>query len=184
MSLKHAREVWNKTPDWTDNTPEAQFVRTAAEQAIRINAFANNGKDNGGEVYTPRWVIVDMIKLCEEQAADLNKSILDQCCGTGNFIAELLCIRFISAIKLRNNFEKNLYTGISNLYAIDFVPDSITKCKQRLTNISAAILTALVQANCIQQEDADRILCNLNIIFEHNIVSGDALLYRFKDGED
>lgn len=77
------------------------------------------------EVYTPNWLVKDMIALTD--AATPSVTVLEPACGNGNFLAEIL------TQKLSNcRSEHDAITSVSSLYGIDIQEDNVSECRQRL----------------------------------------------------
>ncbi|MFX0188055.1 MAG: class I SAM-dependent DNA methyltransferase [Candidatus Hodarchaeota archaeon] len=73
-------------------------------------------RHKSGEYYTPPFLVKKMIS----EAYNFGESVLDPCCGSGNFLIEILK-KIISANK--NELEKIL--AINNVYGFDFNPIAI-----------------------------------------------------------
>ncbi|MFX1394362.1 MAG: N-6 DNA methylase [Promethearchaeota archaeon] len=73
-------------------------------------------RHKSGEYYTPPFLVKKMIN----EAYNFGELVLDPCCGSGNFLIELLK-RIISA----NKNEKEKIFAINNIYGFDINPISI-----------------------------------------------------------
>ena len=104
------------------------------------------------EVFTP----TPMVQSCLDKITDQNvfidktKTFLDNSCGDGQFLSEVL-IR-----KLENGIE--FETALSTIYGIDLMEDNVELCRERLL--------------CGQED--------LRHIVEKNIVCADALRYHYR----
>ena len=47
-------------------------------------------KVDHGEVFTPPWLIDEMICLVKDEAEQISSRFLEPACGTGNFLKEVL----------------------------------------------------------------------------------------------
>jgi type I restriction-modification system DNA methylase subunit len=107
-----------------------------------------------GEVFTPTPLVQEMLDhLPEETFTDPTKTFLDNSCGDGQFLSEVL-IR-----KLENGID--FETALSTIYGVDLMPDNVKLCQDRLL--------------CGQE--------HLRHIVEKNIVCADALTYNYTFGE-
>jgi len=103
------------------------------------------------EVFTPTNLVNKMLdELPPELFSDPSKKFLDNSCGDGQFLSEIL-IR-----KIENNIEFDV--ALSSIYGIDLMPDNVDLCRNRLL--------------CNQE--------HLRHIVESNIVCADSLTYHYK----
>ena len=107
-----------------------------------------------GEVFTPTDLVRQVLEsLPLEVFTDPTKTFLDNSCGDGQFLSEVL-IR-----KLENGID--FETALSTIYGVDLMPDNVKLCQDRLL--------------CGQE--------HLRHIVEKNIVCADALTYNYCFGE-
>ena len=91
-------------------------------------ARENERIKNTGEIFTPTELVNQMLDNLESTNCsffvDKEKTVIDPCCGNGQFLSEVL-IR-----KLQNNisFEQ----ALSTIYGIDIMLDNIDICRERL----------------------------------------------------
>jgi hypothetical protein len=111
------------------------------------------------EIFTPTGVVIENLNLFEKENAgcfiDSTKTFLDNSCGDGQFLGEVLIRKVSNGI----NFE----TALSTIYGVDIMQDNVDLCRERLL--------------CGQE--------HLKHIVEKNIVCADALQYHYRfDGSD
>jgi type I restriction-modification system DNA methylase subunit len=107
-----------------------------------------------GEVFTPTELVRQILEsLPLDIFTDSTKTFLDNSCGDGQFLSEVL-IR-----KLENGID--FETALSTIYGVDLMPDNVKLCQDRLL--------------CGQE--------HLRHIVEKNIVCADALTYNYCFGE-
>lgn len=103
-----------------------------------------------GEVFTPTPLVQEVLdNLDQSLFADPSKTFLDNCCGDGQFLSEIL-IR-----KLENGID--FETALTTIYGVDIMPDNVTLCRERLL--------------CGQEQ--------LREIVERNIVCHNSLTYDY-----
>ena len=109
-----------------------------------------------GEVFTPTPLVQEMLdQLPPEVFTDASKTFLDNSCGDGQFLSEVL----IRKLEHSATFEQ----ALSTIYGVDLMPDNIELCRDRLL--------------CGRED--------LRAIVEKNIVCADALRYHYRfDGSD
>jgi hypothetical protein len=106
------------------------------------------------EVFTPtNIVLLTLNKISIDQFQDPAKTFLDNSCGDGQFLGEVL----IRKIENGSTFEQALRT----IYGVDLMLDNVKLCQDRLL--------------CGQE--------HLRHIVERNIVCADALTYDYSFGE-
>jgi hypothetical protein len=106
------------------------------------------------EIFTPTVLVQESLTLFEQANpgcfADASKTFLDNCCGDGQFLSEVL----VRKIENGHTFEQALTT----IYGVDLMPDNVKLCQDRLL--------------CGRED--------LRHIVERNIVNADALRYHYR----
>jgi len=104
-----------------------------------------------GEVFTPTTLVQEMLdQLPKDFFVDDSKTVLDNSCGDGQFLGEIL-IR-----KIENG--STLEQALSTIYGVDLMPDNVAECQKRLL--------------CGRED--------LRHIVEQNIICADALRYHYR----
>ena len=107
-----------------------------------------------GEVFTPTELVREMLEqILIEQFQDPTKTFLDNSCGDGQFLGEVL----IRKMENGSTFEK----ALSSIYGVDLMIDNVDLCRERLL--------------CGRED--------LRHVVERNIVCADALEYDYSFGE-
>jgi hypothetical protein len=102
------------------------------------------------EVFTPtKLVMVILDEFPQEVFTDPNKSFIDNSCGDGQFLSEVL----IRKIENGSTFEQ----ALSSIFGVDMMQDNVDLCRERLL--------------CGQE--------HLRPIVEKNIVQHNALTYDY-----
>ena len=109
-----------------------------------------------GEVFTPTELVCEILEqIPTDQFTDPAKTFLDNSCGDGQFLGEVLIRKVENGIP----FEQALQT----IYGVDLMQDNVELCRERLL--------------CGRED--------LRVIVEKNIVCADALRYHYRfDGTD
>ena len=103
-----------------------------------------------GEVFTPTHTVQHILaKIPKEQFTDPAKTFLDNSCGDGQFLGEVL----IRKMENGSTFEQ----ALSTIYGVDLMQDNVDECRKRLL--------------CGRTDLAH--------IVERNIVCHDALTYDY-----
>lgn len=106
-----------------------------------------------GEVFTPTELVQTILdNLSEDNFTDPTKTFLDNSCGDGQFLGEIL----IRKLENGHDFE----TALNTIFGVDLMPDNVALCRERLL--------------CGRED--------LRHIVEQNIVCHDALTYDYSFG--
>ncbi len=130
-----------------------------------------------GEVFTPKWLVSDMVDLVGDEAERVDSRFLEPACGSGNFLVEVL-ERRLSAVRRthpRSQFERSQASllGLMCLYGIELLPDNVAECR---TNLLQVFATAL------HLSTDDELARAARAVLEVNIVQGDALAMTDANG--
>ena len=113
-----------------------------------------------GEVYTPKSLVLKMLRqIPPEIWSDPTKTFLDNSCGNGNFLVEI--------IKLKIKMGSSPIQALSSCFGVDIMSDNIEECKERL-------LLAVEKTSGLKREQ------QWNDIVNRNIVCHDALTYNYE----
>lgn len=145
-------------------TLKAQDVATAKK---------NSGKTNGGEVYTPYWVVVEMANLNHDYIRAINTTVLDMCAGTGNFTIEIYRRKLITAFKRNNNLIEEITNCIRNIYAVEIVTESLSILKQRVRDYFSAVLDIAIEFNYIGAAEKEQLMNNFDTITVNTLLNKD-----------
>jgi 2-polyprenyl-3-methyl-5-hydroxy-6-metoxy-1,4-benzoquinol methylase len=103
------------------------------------------------EVFTPTALVQEMLSnLPAEQFVDPSKTFLDNSCGNGQFLSEVLIRKLENGITLEQ--------ALATIYGVDIMFDNVEVCRERLL--------------CGVE--------SLRHIVEKNIVCADALNYNYE----
>jgi type I restriction-modification system DNA methylase subunit len=127
---------------------EREYMSGIDRDKVRVKAT--------GEVFTPTPLVQEVLdNLDQSLFADPSKMFLDNCCGDGQFLSEVLIRKMENGI----DFE----TALKSIYGVDIMSDNVNLCRERLL--------------CGQEQYRD--------IVERNIVCHDALTYDYSfNGSD
>ena len=89
-----------------------------------------------GEVFTPDWMVQDMLDLVKDESERIDSRFLEPACGSGNFLVPVLQ-RKLSTVKSRyskSEFEKVHYSllALMSLYGIELLEDNVEECRSNL----------------------------------------------------
>jgi hypothetical protein len=131
-----------------------------------------------GEVFTPAWLVADMLDLVKSETERIDSRFLEPACGSGNFLVPVL-ERKLATVKARHgrsDFEKRHYAlfALMCVYGIELLPDNVAECRANLLEVFAAFLKA----------DPDDVWARAaSVVLAANVVQGDALKMTDASGE-
>lgn len=130
-----------------------------------------------GEVFTPGWMVEDMLDLVKAESERIDSKVLEPACGSGNFLVPVLK-RKLATVEARygkSDFERRhqALLGLMCIYGIELLADNADECRQNLLAVFASYLSATSGDSWFRA--AERAL-------SANIVQGDALTMTAADG--
>ncbi|QEO10719.1 SAM-dependent DNA methyltransferase [Protaetiibacter larvae] len=151
-------------------------VSTTGDRAERLVKSRQRVADHG-EVFTPAWLVDDMLDLVAAEAERIDSRFLEPACGSGNFLIPILerKLATVQARYGRSDFERRHYAllALMCVYGIELLADNAAECRERLLDTFVRFLKA--DAEGVWQRAARAVLAV-------NIVEGDAL--DMTTGED
>ena len=131
-----------------------------------------------GEVFTPSWMVEDMLDLVKDESERIDSRFLEPACGDGNFLVQVLR-RKLAAVELKysqSDFERRQYAllALMCIYGIELLPDNIVECRAHLLKIFADYLS-LAPADDLYRAGFH--------VLSQNLVYGDALTMRTHTAE-
>jgi hypothetical protein len=131
-----------------------------------------------GEVFTPQWMVDDMLNLVKDESERIDSRFLEPACGSGNFLKAVLR-RKLATVKSRygrSEFERKHYAlfALMCVYGIELLEDNVAECRQNLQQIFDEFLD--VESDSEWSRAAAAVL-------RANIIQGDALTLQTPAGE-
>jgi hypothetical protein len=126
-----------------------------------------------GEVFTPAWMVEDMLDLVKGESERIDSRILEPACGSGNFLVSLLKRKLMTVQKTygKSDFERRQYAifGLMCIYGVELQMDNVLECRENLLVI-------------FDEYFGDSLTPELHnaakFVLSQNIVHGDALTMR------
>jgi len=136
-----------------------------------------------GEVFTPDFIVNDMLDLVKSETERIESRFLEPACGDGNFLAPVLK-RKLEIVRKRYgksqiDFEKYGLIAVSSIYGIELLDDNVETCRNRLFKIFSDIYI-----NKYKTKAKEEFLKSIQIILEKNILQGNALSLKTKDEKE
>jgi hypothetical protein len=135
-----------------------------------------------GEVFTPDFIVEDMLNLVINETQRIESRFLEPACGDGNFLIKIL-ERKLEVVK-RNyrksqfDYERYSLLAISSLYGVELLEDNTKKARARLYDY-------FFKQYCKLYKEAinSEFLKNIEYLLNRNIIQGDALTLKDPNGE-
>lgn len=123
-----------------------------------------------GEVFTPDWLVEDMLNLVKDESERIDSRFLEPACGSGNFLVPVLRRKLatVAARYRKSEFEKRHYAllALMSIYGIELLADNAEECRAKLLEVFVAYLEA--GPGSVWHRAAE-------VVLSVNIVQGDAL---------
>jgi len=138
-----------------------------------------------GEVFTPRWLVDDMLDLVKGETERIDSRFLEPACGSGNFLVPVL-ERKLAAVEARHGrseFEKRHYAlfALMCIYGIELLQDNAVECRENLKGtftrylrLDTRVLSEERSDETKRADDSDWLRA-ASVVLDSNIIQGDAL---------
>lgn len=130
-----------------------------------------------GEVFTPEWLVNDMLDLVKGESERIDSRFLEPACGSGNFLVKVL-ERKLGTVQSRyrkSPFERRCFAllALMSIYGIELLADNAAECR---SNLLAIYVKFLKDADETWHLAGEKVLAL-------NIVQGNALTLENAEGE-
>ncbi len=137
----------------------------------------NEGKSNGGEVFTPHWCVVDMCNMVDDKLGDPNNLVLEPACGSGNIVIEIARRKIVANVRkvyqtpFHNVVLHSIIDALSTVYGVDIAKDNVLATRKRLKVLVSTFWQLLYK----QDIPWDRLAKEIEDVLERNIIWGNTL---------
>jgi hypothetical protein len=122
-----------------------------------------------GEVFTPDWLVQDMLDLVAEETERIESRFLEPACGDGNFLEVILrrklnvaCRRYAKKPAL---YEKYSVLAVACVYGVELLQDNAEICRERLFSLWDGAYQAVLGYEADEEcRDAVRFILSRNIL--------------------
>lgn len=124
-----------------------------------------------GEVFTPAWMVDDMLDLVGAESQRIDSRVLEPACGSGNFLVAVLR-RKLATVQARygkSEFERRHHAlfALMCVYGIELLPDNVDECRENLVEVWGRFVDV--------PDRRDAWYSAARRVAEANVVRGDAL---------
>jgi len=136
-----------------------------------------------GEVFTPDFIVNDMLDLVKNETERIESRFLEPACGDGNFLAPIL-ERKLEVVKKKYKssqveFERNSLLAVSSIYGVELLHDNVVVCIERLYKIIDYVYSKIFKDKC--NDDFKK---SIRFVLSRNILQGNALDLKTSDGKE
>lgn len=130
-----------------------------------------------GEVFTPAWMVDEMLDLVKEETERVDSRFLEPACGSGNFLVQVL-IRKLASVERRygkSDFDRRQYSlhALMCIYGIELLQDNITECREKML---------IPFAEYLHLDENDDLYTAASYVLGVNLVQADALTMKSLSG--
>jgi hypothetical protein len=123
-----------------------------------------------GEVFTPSWMVEDMLDLVKYESERIDSRFLEPACGSGNFLVKVLQRKLVTVEQQfgKSEFEKRHHAlfALMCVYGIELLEDNTNECRLNLLRVFADYLG--IADDSVWSSAGQKVLAA-------NIIQGDAL---------
>jgi hypothetical protein len=123
-----------------------------------------------GEVFTPGWMVEEMLDLVKAESERIDSRFLEPACGSGNFLNSVLKRKLVTVQTRygKSDFERRHHAlfALMCIYGIELLKDNVEECRASLLSIYAEYL---------QSSPDDKWYRAAEVVLAVNILQGDAL---------
>jgi hypothetical protein len=125
-----------------------------------------------GEVFTPAWIVNDMLNMLPDEVWEVGKTFLEPACGDGAFLIEVYK-RKLEKINVEIQDEWQAAIATSSIYGIELLEDNAEQCTMNLMRI----FTKFYDKKYPDTQDKE-VIKTVQFLISRNIIQGNALTYR------
>lgn len=130
-----------------------------------------------GEVFTPAWIVDQMLGMVGAEAERIDSRFLEPACGDGNFLVPTLRrkLKTVGARYAKSEFERRHYAlmALMSVYGVELLADNVAECRRNLVDEFAGFLQ--VDVNDTWHRGGV-------LVVTANVVHGNALTMLTADG--
>lgn len=129
-----------------------------------------------GEVFTPEWLVSDMLDMVKDESERIDSRFLEPACGSGNFLVQVLKRKLKTVEKkfIHSDFERRHYSllALMCVYGIELLEDNLSECRQNMLKTFSEMLSL---------KSEDDLNTAATYVLTQNIVRGDAITMMSND---
>ena len=127
-----------------------------------------------GEVFTPDWLVNDMLNLVAHEAERIDSRFLEPACGEGAFLAPIL-LRKLESVRRQYgsspaDYEFRAVLALMSIYGVELLADNVRACRERLLILWLAEYEQRLK--CPPSAECQK---TVRFVLERNILNSNAL---------
>lgn len=127
-----------------------------------------------GEVFTPDWLVNDMLNLVAHEAERIDSRFQEPACGEGAFLAPIL-LRKLASVRRQYgsspaDYEFRAVLAIMSIYGVELLADNVRACREHLLILWLAEYEQRLK--CPPSAECQK---TVRFVLERNILNGNAL---------
>lgn len=154
----------------------SKSVPKRPNQAVGLTKTKQRVADHG-EVFTPAWLVDEMLDLVKDETSRIDSRFLEPACGSGNFLVKILQRKLaaVEAKYAKSEFERRNYALLAVMctYGIELLDDNIAECRENLLELVAEYLAL---------DPTEDLYRAAHHVLSVNLVHGDAMKMTTVDG--
>mgnify|MGYP003346197643 CR=1 FL=1 len=173
-------QSWGKTRMATTKDGSSVPRRTEAAPSDDANESLIKSRErvtDHGEVFTPQWMVEDMLDLVKVESERIDSRFLEPACGSGNFLKAVLQRKLVTVQSRykQSDFERKHYAlfALMCVYGIELLEDNVQECRHNLLQIFDDFIGLGPDSEWSRPAQA---------VLELNIIHGDALTLQTPTG--
>ncbi len=132
-----------------------------------------------GEVFTPDFIVDDMLDLVKHETENIESRFLEPACGNGNFLIKVLerKLKVVKRVygKSQFDYERNAIISICSIYGVELLDDNVLLAQERLYEFLLEEYQKIYRSK-INNE----FLKSVKYVLNRNILQGNALSLKDK----
>ena len=163
----------------TSTLGDVVIQQPESEQLARSSSLVRSKQrvSDHGEVFTPDWMVDNMLDLVKAESKRIDSRVLEPACGSGNFLVPVLQ-RKLATVDARygnSEFERSHHALLALMctYGIELLADNAAECRESLLTVFADFV------RCATGDTWHRAAAH---VAAANIVQGDALSMTTLEG--
>lgn len=154
--------------------PLLEGLEVSADEAL---VKSRQRVSDHGEVFTPSWMVEDMLNLVKDESERIDSRFLEPACGSGNFLKVVLARKLatVQAKYGKSEFEKQHHAlfALMCIYGIELLADNVAECR---------LILLETFANFLVVDPTNKFYLAAEAVLNVNIIQGDALTLTMTDG--
>lgn len=152
---------------------QERLIKSVGEELVKSRQRVSDH----GEVFTPGWVVEEMLNLVKDESERIDSRFLEPACGSGNFLKAVLerKLKTVQSKYGKSEFEKQHHAlfSLMCIYGIELLADNVAECRENLLEIYVSYLNI---------DATSKLYFAAEAVLKVNIIQADALTLSTTEG--